>query len=144
MVRQATAADIPRLLRMLRNFHDAANYQHNFDAPRTSIFLHGVIASGNDAVFVAGQPINGFLIASRIESPFAPLTSAVERVIWVEPTARGRVWSNLIDAFEAWAHQHGCDNTMLYSQAAMRGSAVGRLFRRRGYQPLETAYSKTL
>lgn len=135
---------MPRILRILRNFHSAGNFPFPFDAPRLDRFLRTVIASPSGAVFVAGDPISSVLVATYSDSPMAPIRCAQEHLIWVEIAARGSTWWTLLDAFEAWASAAGCQTTKLFSQSYMRGGAVGRLFRRRGYLPLETAYSKTL
>lgn len=93
---------------------------------------------------MTGAPISGVIVATYSDSPMAPIRCAQEHLIWVEPSARGSAWGALLDAFEAWASAADCQTTKLFSQSHMRGDAVGRLFRRRGYLPLETAYSKTL
>ena len=143
-VRRATPADVPRILTLLRNFHAAAPFDFPFQAARLDAFIRSVISSGDGAVFLTGSPATGVLVATRVESPMAPYACAMERIIWVEPSARGRAWSALLDAFEDWGRSAHCQRAMLFSQELLRGSAVGRLFRRRGYQPLETAYSKPL
>lgn len=103
-----------------------------------------MIGSPDGQVFLIGAPAVGVLVASRVESPMAPYACAMERIIWVEPSARGCVWSSLLDAFEEWGRSTHCQRAMLFSQELLRGAAVGRLFRRRGYRPLETAYAKPL
>lgn len=140
----AAESDAPRILMLLRNFHAAGDFDFPFQAARMDAFVRGAIASPDGAVFLTGDPAAGVLVATRVESPMTPHACAMERLIWVEPSARGCAWSALIDAFEEWGRSTRCQRAMLFSQELLRGAAVGRLFRRRGYQPLETAYSKSL
>ncbi len=143
-VRIATDRDVPRILLLLRNFHAAGNFDFPFQAARMAAFIRNSMESADSATFVLGAPVCGVLVATKVDSPIAPYAVAMERLLWVEPSARGPAWSNLIDAFEAWARETQCQQTMLFSQIALRGVAVSRLFRRRGYEPLETAHLKLL
>jgi hypothetical protein len=59
----------------------------------------------------------------------------------VRPAARGRASLKMIDAYEAWAALQGCVAAGMTSLAT---NDVSALYRRRGFQPVETLFLKPL
>lgn len=142
-VRQATPSDVPRILTLLRNFHAAGGFDFRFDAPRFEQFVKAAIFGERSACFVTGYPIAGVLVASHAES-FVGFRYAEEHLVWIEPGKRGPAWSDLLRAFEAWAKAAGCERIKLSAQYALRHPAMTRLYRRSGYLPSETVFSKEI
>ncbi|MDX0310567.1 hypothetical protein GOC54_05440 [Sinorhizobium meliloti] len=142
-VRQATASDVPRVLTLLRQFHAAGGFDFRFDAPRFEQFVKAAIFGERSACFVIGDPIAGVLVASHAES-FVGFRYAEEHLVWIEPGQRGAAWRDLLCAFEAWAKAAGCERIKLSAQHALRHPAMTRLYRRSGYTPCETVFSKEI
>ncbi|RVO34807.1 GNAT family N-acetyltransferase [Sinorhizobium meliloti] len=142
-VRQAIASDVPRILTLLRNFHADGGFDFHFDAPRFEQFVKTAIFGDKSACFVIGDPIAGVLVASHAES-FVGFRYAEEHLVWIEPGQRGAAWCDLLRAFEAWAKAAGCARIKLSAQHALRHPAMTRLYRRSGYAPCETVFSKEI
>ncbi|MDX0498964.1 hypothetical protein GOL97_26070 [Sinorhizobium medicae] len=142
-VRQATASDVPRILTLLRHFHAAGGFDFRFDAPRFEQFVKTAIFGEKSACFIIGDPIAGVLVASHAES-FVGFRYAEEHLVWIEPRQRGAAWSDLLCAFEAWAKAAGCERIKLSAQHTLRPPAMTRLYRRSGYTPCETVFSKEI
>ncbi|ARS70865.1 GNAT family N-acetyltransferase [Sinorhizobium meliloti] len=142
-VRQATASDVPRILTLLRNFHAAGGFDFRFDAARFEQFVKAAIFGDRSTCFVIGDPIAGVLVASHAES-FVGFRYAEEHLVWIEPGRRGAAWSDLLRAFEAWAKAAECARIKLSAQHALRHPAMTRLYRRSGYMPCETVFSKEI
>ncbi|WP_457812355.1 GNAT family N-acetyltransferase [Sinorhizobium meliloti] len=142
-VRQALASDVPRILTLLRNFHAAGGFDFRFDAPRFEQFVRNAIFGERSACFVIGNPIAGVLVASHAES-FVGFRYAEEHLVWIEPGQRGAAWCDLLCAFEAWAKAADCARIKLSAQHALRHPAMTRLYRRGGYMPCETVFSKEI
>lgn len=144
MVRHAVVGDVSRMLVLLRNFHTAGGFQFPFDAPRLDRFVRHAVDAADYAVLVLGDPIKGLLIARAADSLIAPLRFAEEQLVWIEPDARGNHWNALLTALEAWAREHRCDQVKLSSQQTIRSNAMARLYRRDGYEPVETVHAKAI
>jgi GNAT superfamily N-acetyltransferase len=144
MARHATADEAPRIVRLLRNFHAAGEFGFSFDAARLNRLVRHAITSPDYACLVVGQPAVGVLIASCGESVMAPIRFAEELLVFIEPEARGDAWTQLLAGLEAWARAQGCQKIKLSAQQHIRPAAMARLYRRAGYVPRETVFSKDL
>lgn len=142
-VRQATPSDVPRILTLLQHFHAAGSFDFRFDAARFEQFVKAAIFGERSGCFVIGDPIFGVLVASHSES-FVGFRYAEEKLVWIEPGQRGAAWHDLLYAFEAWAKAAGCERIKLSAQHALRHPAMTRLYRRSGYMPCETVFSKEI
>jgi hypothetical protein len=143
-VRHATPDDASRIVRLLRNFHAAGDFDFPFDAPRIDRFVRHAIAAPDHACLVVGNPAVGVLVAHCGESVMAPMRFAEELVVWVEPSSRGAAWGQLRSGLEAWAREQGCQKIKLSAQQHIRPAAMARLYRRDGYAPREIVFSKDL
>lgn len=144
MARHAVTDEAPRIVRLLRNFHAAGGFDFPFDAARLDRLVRHAIAAPDWACLVVGQPANGVLIASCGESVMAPIRFAEELLVWIEPTARGDAWGQLLAGLDEWARSQGCQKIKLSAQQHIRPAAMARLYRRAGYVPRETVFSKDL
>jgi|GEM_PF-6766379 len=89
---------------------------------------------------VSDGQVAGMLCAGLVRSPLVPVTVAVEQVLWVNETARGRGVIALVKGYEAWARESAAD---LISLSSIEPRA-GRLFERLGWAFAETNYVKVL
>lgn len=133
-----------RVIALLRDFHAAGNFGFAYDGVRADRLARLAIADDNLACIVVGEPANGVLIGRAALSEMGPFRFAEELLIWVDPSARGTAWSDLLNAFEAWAREKDCQSIKVSVQQHWRGEALGRLWRRRGYLPVETVFSRSI
>ena len=63
---------------------------------------------------------------------------------WVLPEHRGTAGPAMLDAIEQAAREAGAVRFMMVCLEALRPEAVGRLYERRGYAPLEHSYVRAL
>jgi GNAT superfamily N-acetyltransferase len=142
--RHARTDERLRVIALLRDFHAAGNFGFPYDAARADRLARLAIADDNMACIVVGAPANGVLIGRAALSEMGPFRFAEELLIWIDPSARGTAWRDLLDAFEAWAREKGCQSIKVSVQQHWRGEALGRLWRRRGYLPVETVFSRPI
>ena len=67
-----------------------------------------------------------------------------ETFFWVQPDHRGKFGGALLAALEDEARVRGARTFLMVSLEALRPEAVGKLYQRRGYAPLEHSYWKAL
>lgn len=133
MIRPATAADIPQLVKWMERFHAASGTVVPFDADHTAQFLGGLIRQG--IVLMHGYGMIGGMIAPAFCN--GNWRQAHELFWWAE---RGGL--ALLRAFEAWAVGEGAHEARMSSLASLpRADAV---LRRKGYAATELSYSKVL
>lgn len=132
MVRAATRADRFALVRMARDFHDAASLPFPFDAAHAERTALAMMERGG--VFVRDD-LRGMIGGDVAAHPFWPVRVATVALWWVDPSCRGRGLA-LLRAFEDWARGQGAEAVFV---RAIRDDA-GPLFRRLGYAPADSAY----
>lgn len=144
-IRAATLADVPDLVRMGQRFvtetayrdlvalnpdQIAATAARLVDGPGSIVLVsdHGRGLTGMIGLLLFSHYVSGEPIAGEV-------------MWWVEPEARGAGVA-LLAAGEAWAHEVGAVRLQVIAPTAM--PAVGRLYARRGYAPIEVAYQKAV
>lgn len=143
MVRFATDTDKLACIRLLRDSHEAAGFVFKFQAAYASALFDGHMSHAHACVLVfehEGQ-VQGVLMASWFEHPFAAGRYAKETVWYVAADARGRGAFKMLDAYEAWARDQSCVSV---GMASLITNDVSRLYERRGYAPVETHFVKSL
>ncbi len=144
MIRTATLADIPALVRMGRDFVETG-----LDVPYSETYFGATLQTWisqpvSFVVFVLelDGAAKGMLCAVAFGSPLVPMRIAVEQVFWIDPDARGH-WANpFIDAYETWAKKQNCVWASLTSNHT--NYRAGKLYQRRGYANPEINFSKVL
>jgi GNAT superfamily N-acetyltransferase len=95
--------------------------------------LAGILVVEDDAGALVGM-----LVLTIVPNPFGGPPWAEEFAYWLEPRARrGRLAHNLLGAAEDWARREGAS---VLKMVAPWGSQIGKLYERRGYEPLETIF----
>lgn len=146
MIVQVTPDTLPKLLPMGKQFHAASGSLGEFcpdlwvegwtqylDAGAAFILCH----QGDD-----GEPIGtigGFLTPDVNDGELV----AQEAFWFVDPKARG-IGLGLLDAFLSVAKTLGAKRVLLTHTRRLKPKALGRLYRRMGFTPLETTYAKEL
>ncbi len=93
-------------------------------------------------VYAPDDRVQGFLLAYVAPSPMADISFARDFGWWIDPSARGRAASQMLDAFELWADSR---NATFAGMAAMEANPrAGRIYERRGYVKTEIHYLKRL
>ena len=142
-IRDATEADIPRLVEMGRHFFAATAWKETaaYDGPSFAATLGMLIASDDGIVLIAD-----FGMTAAICFPLffnQGQRAAQEIVWWVEPDHRGK-GQQLLRAMECEAEAKGAMFMIMVNEESLRPDAVARVYRRHGYAPSEQQFVKRL
>lgn len=134
MIRRASREDIPRLLEMGRKFSEKANLAGHvgYDPHSMVQTFEAMIANGHP-LFVSDT---GAIGATCLPHPFNSEHIAAQELFW---WSEGRDGLALLEALEKHCDEH-CHSLTMITLEAIRPEATGRLYRRRGYAPLEHSY----
>lgn len=58
---------------------------------------------------------------------------------WIDPEHRG-AGGKLFDALEAWVREQGASSFTMIALEALEAERVGKIYRRRGYRPVERSF----
>jgi hypothetical protein len=136
MIRAATLADIPRLLEMGRKFSDKAQLRDHvgYDAHSMAQTFEALIKGGHP-VFVSDS---GAIGATVTQHPFNHDHVVAQELFW---WSEGRDGLRLLDALEKHCAEVA-DSLIMITLEAIRPEAVGRVYERRGFVPLERSFVK--
>lgn len=99
--------------------------------------------SGFVTVVTYDEEIVGCLIAVLTELPINDMIFSQELMFWLDPNHRnGKTATKLIDLYTSWSKQNGCNFVRLSELDSVLGGKAGLLFKRKGFNPVETAYIK--
>lgn len=142
MIREATAADIPSILIISKQFGDEAPATHNCDLDKVEAMVRFCIYDDNAVVYVMEIDGNiiGVIVGVVAEMWTSYDVSATEVAWFVDKNYRGRGALKLLRAFEDWAEWKEADYITV---ADIEGIAnLEPLYKRKGYSKVETSYSK--
>jgi GNAT superfamily N-acetyltransferase len=145
-VRRATALDLGACVRMGLRFVTDTAYRGKVTANVGQLQLLVEFLLDHGAVFVAqadGGDVVGMIGASVIVHPISGELTGSEVAWWVEPEYRGGLAGvRLVVAAEAWAREAGA---LRFQMIAPAGEVrVAELYRRRGYDEVETIFQRDL
>jgi GNAT superfamily N-acetyltransferase len=144
MIREATHADIPRLVEMGTRFIASTPYRTKLALNQATLTtaMQRLIDSPLAVLLVADveRHVVGMLAVVAAEHPLSGQVTAGEVFWWVDPAYRGRLGMRLLQVGEAWARARGA----AVLQMIAPDDRVARLYRRRGYSKLEETYQRTL
>jgi len=138
-VRRADKGDLPRLLKMGRNFAAAANLSEaiGYDPDSTAAMFCQLMDSG---ILLIGR--GGAIGGAVFPSPFNNAhVIAQEFFWWVEPEHRGQ-GSELLAAFEEAAREMGAHSVMVSTMEVLNHDAAAKFYARRGYNPADRNFIK--
>lgn len=147
MIRNATLADVPEIVRMSRAFYPTTHYAQwgDMDDETVADFAAGLLT---DHVFLvaedAGRIVGmvGVLIAPFVFNKH--LTGAYEVVWWVDPEARGsRIAASLLAEMEQRSKDRGATRIQMVHMPNSPPQAAA-LYERLGYVHSETSYTKEI
>lgn len=143
MIRPATFDDIPEMVKMSKDFCEAA--QMPFDRSSTVRFMHNNIAAW-DKLFLVVPGIVPFLKGMLIglSVPWAADENciiATELCWWVKPEHRKtRVAKELLEGFISWGKATGAKRIQMASLDLLDGERVGKIYEKLGFKAFEREY----
>jgi RimJ/RimL family protein N-acetyltransferase len=144
-IRRATEPDIPMLVEMGLRFQGQSEYAEHLratEATLTTVVGH-LLSNPNAVIWLAenADRVIGMIAASLYTQPMSGECIGSEICWWMEPEARGgRTAIKLLRTAEAWAQSHGA----VIFQMMAPNAAVGALYERLDYRPIETHYQRRL
>jgi GNAT superfamily N-acetyltransferase len=143
VIREATAADIPRLVDMGTRFLTETVYAGRVlvNPAAMTRTLELLLTSDDGGLFVSEQDgaVTGMIGLLAFEHPITGERAAQELFWWVEPESRGH-GVRLLKRGEEWAATVGAQHLHMIAPTP----AVGQLYERLGYGYLESAYQKAI
>lgn len=140
-VRVATPDDYALIKDLCTKFLDNSPYKDLYNSAAISHLVSGFLYTPADKIVLLYEDKG---ILAGLSSPFLfnPLKKmATELAWWVEPQYRQTsIGKELLDAFEEWAKNTGCE---LVTMVCL-DDLLGKYYERRGYSLKERAYMKVL
>ena len=139
-MRQATREDLLELLRMAREFAKAAG--EDMERERVVSTMENLMDS-EDGIVLYDE---GAMLAAMIfESPFSGKRVCQELFWWVDEDRRqSGVGAELLEGLESWAGFNGAERLIMVALQQLTPRKLGKIYRARGFKPLEHSYVKDL
>lgn len=144
LIREATDADVPRLIDMSQRFLLQSTYGTLLAPTRAQleVFVGLIRQLGTVLVGERLERVEAMLGLYVVPHPIDGQLVCEEAAWWVEPAYRGgSVGPRLLEAGEAWARRK---NAVVLKMAMPTDNPVGGFLTRRGYRAAETVYYKGL
>lgn len=146
IVRHATAADIPELLRMGRAFCEASHYREvGFDESSVRTLMEQMVASADALLLIAdaGKPV-GMLGALRYPFYMNRNHPTVQELFWWvdESERKSGAGLSLIAGLEQWSKDSGAKSVHMGSLDSSDPERIEVIYKRRGYKPSERIFIK--
>lgn len=148
MIREARESDIPAMVEMGRKFFDLTGWSDIADWSEYSFAatLRRLMSSDDGVLLVIDR--NGPVgMAGALLYPFyfsAAHRTGQELFWWVDPEARGREATELLDRLEQQAREQGAMSFTMIAVDVLRSAALARYYTRRGYRAAENTFIKGL
>lgn len=143
MIREAVADDMGRLLEMGQRFVAESEYASfisiNTESLARTITNLSESPDGTVLVAEADDVPKGMIAMIVYDHPYSGERTAFELVWWMEPESRGN-GLRLLRAAEDWARERGATSMQMVAP----NERIGALYRRLGYQPVETSFQRSL
>ena len=138
MIRPATLDDIPLLLEMGERFSEKAKLRgHVGYDPDSMAATFKALIENDHALFVSET---GAIGATLTYHPFNHGHVVAQELFWWSEGGDGMA---LLDALEKHCEERA-DSLIMIALEAIRPEAVGKLYERRGFVPLERSFVKVL
>jgi hypothetical protein len=152
VIRCAELSDTARIVTLLKHSREAAGFDQASGPTGFSFPFDPAYAQRLMQVHMMPRHLclvldvdgvaEGVLMAAWAEHPFGPVRLARETVWWIEPGHRGVAAVKMLDGYEKWAVDNGCQ---FVGMAGMgEDPAVGTLYQRRGYRAAEIHFLKSV
>lgn len=142
-IRPATLEDVPAIVAMGMRFGSEMAYGRIIEtnADRLTGLATGLVTTDGATLLVSEDEtgVTGMIGLAVFPHPMSLLRVCSEMVWWVNPEARGHGRA-LMQAAEQWATDQRADLLFMVAPS----EAVGRLYQRAGYAPLESVFYRRL
>lgn len=146
MVRDGTAADLPAVVVMAREFWKHTRYDEPFDPDYVEYMSDLALQHGLLAILEMDGVVEGF--TAGLKSPLLAchaVLSGTEIAYWVNPAARkGRNGIALIRHIEGMARTQGIKYWNMVAMESSMPEMVARIYGALGYEKSETSYTRIL
>lgn len=138
----AEEKDIPILVELLKEFvENNINVNQTFDEETVTDLLHD-LHENKEALVLTNDSLSGILLAIIVPCLFNNSKQSLELAFYIRPKDRSLTNANgFIKAFEYWSKELMKANTATMSLFDKR---VEKLYRKKGYSFVESAYLKEL
>lgn len=148
-IRHAEPKDLVALIEMGREFFEQSGNSAftTFDEPSFYTTIITLMSMENSMLLVAESAGQAVGMAAAVVFPFYAnmQTRIAQEVFWyTKPDFRNGVGAALLDELEADAGRKGANVFMSAAIAGLRDGAIGRVYERRGYKPIENSYIRKL
>lgn len=138
-MRSATRDDLLDLLEMGREFADAAGRDLDRET-LVNTFEQMMDADDGFLLITEGGMLGGVVYPSFMDTN---TKIAQELFWWVEPRARQNgIGDAMMTAFERWAIEQGAAQVIMVALHKLTPRKIGKIYKARGYEPLEHGYVK--
>lgn len=150
-VRMAIPDDKMRVVRMLKDAHAAAGFGNDENPacyPFSAAYAERAFLSHTSAdnaaciILDIDDRASGVLMARVFDYGLGPIRVAKETVWWVDEAYRGSGAASMLDVYEEWAKSAGASFAGMAALSA--APRAGIIYRRKGYDPVETHFVKSL
>ena len=148
-IRNATEHDVLDIVLAVKQFCKEVPHPAwgKFDSNKVSVLFGQLIESEYGFVHMAlhDDEVVGGLVAVVNEMPINSYLVAQELMLWIDPDHRnGKTAPKMIEEYVNWAREKGCKFVRLSEIDSVLNGKAGILFKRKGFDPVETAYVKEL
>ncbi len=145
MIETLTAAELPKLAPLARQFYAASRFLREFDMERFRALWTGLLAAGTGVIYVLTEDgeITGTLGGVVFPEAYSAELIALEFFWFVDEKQRGQ-GIRLYRRFENWAREKGCAEIRMAHLADSMPEKVAAFYERVGYTKIETLYAKRL
>jgi GNAT superfamily N-acetyltransferase len=145
MIRKLGIHDLPRCEVTALAFYSSSKFLEKFETERFSAIWKTLLENGSGVIFAYEHEncIVGALGGIVHQDIYGPSIIAEEFFWFVEEEYRG-AGLLLYHEFEEWAVSRGADTIQMVHLLDLMPEKVGAFYRRQGYHPIETRYSKKL
>lgn len=146
MIRRATIDDLPSILRMSEDFHQASPYRNiPFNKEFLAQNVQAILINPLFSLFVAEDHngnLVGMLAGVITQKLFSPEPAAGELVWWVDPEYRSNgIGPELHQSFQAWAISKGCSSISMVLLEDENLELIDKMYKNMGYTPTERSYA---
>ncbi|HSW48631.1 MAG TPA: GNAT family N-acetyltransferase [Bryobacteraceae bacterium] len=144
-IRQATAADLPRMGGCAREFYASSRFLQGFDLDRFCAVWTELLANGTGVIFLLedGGEVVGALGGVAYPDINSGELIATEFFWFIRDGARGQ-GLRLYRLFESWARERGCRQIRMVHLADLMPDKLDRVYRHLGFEPIEIHWAKEL
>lgn len=144
-ITRATIEDLHAMEPAAHRFYAASQFLRSFDVARFVLLWTTLLNDGRGVIFLAwdGDRIVGAIGGVEHPEAYSQAQIAQEFFWFIEPEHRGG-GMRLYYAFENWARERGCDEIRMGHLHDLMPDKVAAVYRRLGFQRIETNYSKSL